>query len=157
MYVCIYIYMYVCMYVCIHIHIYRYTYPKVAHNFLKGSPELWATGFPRGSYRPWLLAAPLGSAVEPEASSQRLWRCLRSTMGSAITVRKPVACNCGLLWLIHGLLWGMEASGFGLLGFPGNSGRSKALPNRERRQVFHGFPNYPALYYPPKISSCNLR
>ena len=32
---------------------------------------------------------------------------------------EPVACNFGILWLIHGLLWGKVAYDFGLLGFPG--------------------------------------
>ena len=32
---------------------------------------------------------------------------------------KPVACNYGLLWLISGLLWGIVAYYFGLLGVPG--------------------------------------
>ena len=36
---------------------------------------------------------------------------------------KPVACNFGLLWLIYGLLWGIVACCFGLLGFPGKSHR----------------------------------
>ena len=33
---------------------------------------------------------------------------------------KPVACNYGLLWLIRGLLWGIVAYSFGLLGVPGS-------------------------------------
>ena len=32
---------------------------------------------------------------------------------------KPVAYNSGLLWLLSGLLWGIVASYFGLLGVPG--------------------------------------
>ena len=31
---------------------------------------------------------------------------------------KPVAYNYGLLWLIYGLLWGVVACCFRLLGFP---------------------------------------
>ena len=37
------------------------------------------------------------------------------------TPGKPVAYNDGLLWLIDGLLYGIVACCFGLLGFPGTS------------------------------------
>ena len=32
---------------------------------------------------------------------------------------KPVAYNCGLLWLTYGLLYDIVACDFGLLGVPG--------------------------------------
>ena len=42
------------------------------------------------------------------------WRPLAETKPG-----KPVACNYGLLWLIYGLLWGLVACCFRLLGVPG--------------------------------------
>ena len=60
-----------------------------------------------------------------------------------------MACNYGLLWIIHGLLWGVVAFYFRLLGVPGN-------------HQFHGGPSQtkalgtPGVGLTGRVSECSI-
>ena len=56
--------------------------------------------------------------AEEQALGKRTLRALLSTW---VLPGKPAAYNSELLWFIYGLLWGIVACCFGLLGVPGKT------------------------------------
>ena len=81
------------------------------------------------------------------AGRRRQWlRVPRQSAGKINSMKdylpgKPVACNYGLLSINHGLLWGMVANYFGLLGFSGMArARYCTVNSRHCGSIWH--PNF---------------